>query len=119
METYEFTQFVPSLSTVHAVLVRSVSNAAQLLVDIKAKGAEAFPLQLALIDASMILSKEHLLIAIHQALLSNSRGEEAQRSTHEGVIVRGLKTKSIHSEVLSNLSISSNVSKISLLFAGH
>jgi hypothetical protein len=121
METYEFTQFAPSLSTVHVALVRSATNAAQILQDLKTKGAGAFPIQLALIDAALIASKEHLLIAIHQALLSNSRGEVADQQLQDGVVdgatvVRGLKTKSIHSEVLWNLSISSNVRLLSFYY---
>jgi len=109
METYEFTQYIPSYCTVHAALLRSPSNASQLLQDLKSKGAEAFPIQLALIDAAYITSREHLLIAIHQALLSSSRSMTAEKGSE--VQVRGLKTKSIHSEVLWNLSISSNVSE--------
>lgn len=130
METYEFTQYAPSYCTAHIALIRFCNNSAQLLQDLKTKGAEAFPLQLALIDAAYITSIDHLLIAIHQALLSNSRSVAAavttvtttQKDYQDGqnvAIGRGLKTKSIHSEVLWNLSISSNVSRLCFPFPTH
>lgn len=118
METYEFSDYAPSYCTAHAALIRSPKNAAQLLQNLKSKGAEAFPIQLALIDAAYITSRNHILVAIHQALLTNNRSLSAHSEHVTGqtgagqvpVPVRGLKTKSIHSEILWNLSISSNVS---------
>jgi hypothetical protein len=121
METLEFPQFAQSYCIVHIALFRSTSNASELLQNLKTKGTEAFPIQLALIDAAYITSREHLLIAIHQALLSSSRGAAAaEKVKQDGGVqaeapVRGLKTKSIHSEVLWNLSISSNVSAKEIL----
>lgn len=118
METYELKQYRPRCCTIHAALFRSVSNTIELLSQLKSKGPEAFPLQIALIDAAYIVSREHILVAVHQSMLGYSRdlaNREKTGDEGEGDPIRGMKTKSIHSEILWNLSISSNVSLTCIL----
>lgn len=96
METFHFAHFNPPAGEcVHLSLVSNLRNADLLLNAMKAKSIGAFPLPLALIDARLITSTDHILVAVQQAMIRSSRNS--------------LKTKSIYSEILWNLSATSNV----------
>lgn len=106
METHTFQHVEPSQSQAHVVLVQNVQNAQAILEDVKRGGEKFGEMPMALIDAKMISSSSHLLVSIHQAILRNARKIEGKTT--------GLRTKSIHSEVLWNLSITNNVSKCNI-----
>ncbi|PWN92940.1 CGI-121-domain-containing protein [Acaromyces ingoldii] len=104
METLHLSHLPVELSAVHICHVRSLGNAASVLARLKAEGPAAFPLQFALLDASKVTSRTHLVVGIHQALLAASRGSAA------------MKTRSIHSEILWALSPSTNIADSFRLF---
>ena len=103
METHIFQHVEPSQSQAHVALVQNIQNAQAILEDVKRGGEKFGEMPMALIDAKMICSTSHLLVSIHQAILRNARRIEGKTT--------GLRTKSIHSEVLWNLSVTNNVSK--------
>ena len=99
METYSFDHIQPFASVAHVVLVSGIRNAIEILEDVK-RGAKKFDqMPMTLTDAKMICSKNQLLVSVHQALLRNARGTS------------GLKTKTIHSEILWNLSSTNNIAE--------
>lgn len=93
METFDLAHVAaPASGRVHIALVHQPRNAVALLDAVK-RGSIIVPC--ALVDARLITSTEHLLVAVHQAVLREARGT--------------LKTKNVHSEILWNLSTTSNV----------
>lgn len=106
MQTYHFGHLtLPSFSTAHVALVRDLGNASAILEDVKSGGQRFGDMPMALVDARMITSADHILVAVHQAMLRNARGHQESAGS------RGLRTKSIHSEVLWNLSATNNVNQ--------
>ncbi|GAA6008938.1 hypothetical protein JCM11491_003840 [Sporobolomyces phaffii] len=93
-------------STVHAALFRRVENAAQLrqrliaastLPDDQPGDDERRAVDYAFIDAAMITSRLHVLTAVSQALLAQAHN--------------ALRSKTLHSEVISMLEPGTNISE--------
>ncbi|KDN53200.1 CGI-121-domain-containing protein [Tilletiaria anomala UBC 951] len=112
METYSFPHMPEALQDVHIALFRSITCGAKLrqrLISAAAMPADAAgdaereAVNFAFIDAAMILSLQQLLTAVHQALLIASRG-----SASEGV-QGGMRTASIHGEIIFALHPANNI----------
>ncbi|EFX01422.1 cgi121 protein [Grosmannia clavigera kw1407] len=87
-------EHLPPGYAVHAVLFRDVQNAAFLQAQLVARNA-AF--EYALVDASTVVSRAHLLAAVHKAILAHVGGS--------------LKTPNVHSETVLSLSPSLNIAE--------
>ncbi|PWN24026.1 hypothetical protein BCV69DRAFT_244371 [Microstroma glucosiphilum] len=112
METYTFPHFHPESNTVHLALFHSVSNAQPLLSQIINAASlptghpDQIKVDFAFIDAGMVVSREQVLNAVLQSMVWKERGEEGAIGAGSG----GLKTKTIHSEVIWNLFPGRNIS---------
>lgn len=104
METYSFDHIQPSPNIAHVALMSGIGNAKEILDDVKKGGKKFDQMPMTLIDAKMICSKNQLLVAIHQAILRNARQINPSSASH-------LKTKTIHSEILWNLSLTNNIAE--------
>ncbi|KAF9563355.1 CGI-121-domain-containing protein [Agrocybe pediades] len=105
MESLHYPQFDPEHSHVHVALLRGVTNAAALKSRIIAASTtegefgekEREAVNFAFIDARLITSKLHLETATFQAILAESQG--------------GLRTRTVHSEILYNLNPTHNITE--------
>ncbi|KAH6610000.1 hypothetical protein Trco_000020 [Trichoderma cornu-damae] len=85
-------EHVPSSYRVYLALFRNVQNAGFLHQQLLARNSE---FEYAFIDASMIVSRVHLLSAVFKAITSSASG--------------ALRTPNVHSETVVSLSSSSNI----------
>ncbi|KIM42761.1 hypothetical protein M413DRAFT_18501 [Hebeloma cylindrosporum] len=105
MESLNFPHFEAKHSQVHIALFRGVTNAAALKSRIVAAATaegehgekEREAVNFAFIDARLITSKLHLETAIHQAIIAESQN--------------GLRTRTVHSEILYNLNPTHNITE--------
>ncbi|KAI5455168.1 hypothetical protein NCC49_002437 [Naganishia albida] len=103
MESYSLPNFPHEFSSIHLCLFHNVKNAASLRTRLVAaatmpgtEGDEARDeLDFGFVEASMIVSREHILTAIYQSLMAASS--------------QNLRTKTVHSEVLLALHPSNNI----------
>ena len=86
-------EHLPDPYSVHVALFRSVGNAPHLHAQLLARNAD---FEYALVDASVVVSRTHLLSAVFKAVNADREGE--------------LRTPNVHSEIVTGLSASSNVS---------
>lgn len=118
METYTFPNFHQESNTVHLAHFHSLTNAQPLLSQIINAASlptghpEQVKVDFAFIDASMVVSREQVLNAVLQSMVWKERGDEAAagNASASGSGSGGLKTKTIHSEVIWNLFPGRNVS---------
>ncbi|KAJ2923850.1 hypothetical protein H1R20_g13244, partial [Candolleomyces eurysporus] len=107
MQTTTFPHVPHDSSSARYALFRDVENAPALRQRIvkastmqgKKGELEKEAVNFAFIDARLITSRKHLTTAIHQAILADSANPS------------GLKTKSVHSEVLFNLNPTNNITE--------
>ncbi|KAJ3572596.1 hypothetical protein NP233_g2976 [Leucocoprinus birnbaumii] len=105
MDLFYFPHLAPDRATTHIALFRNVKNAAELRKRIiaaattegEAGDAAREEVNFAFIDARLITSRLHLQTAVYQSLLA-----EAQN---------GLRTRTVHSEVLWNLNPTNNITE--------
>ncbi|PPQ73107.1 hypothetical protein CVT26_014728 [Gymnopilus dilepis] len=105
MESLCYPQFDSRHSQVHIALFRNVSNAAAVKARIIAASTaegefgekEREAVNFAFVEARMITSKLHLETAIYQAILAESQN--------------GLRTRTVHSEILYNLNPTHNITE--------
>ncbi|KAH7888178.1 kinase binding protein CGI-121-domain-containing protein [Phlebopus sp. FC_14] len=103
MEQYRYPQF--RLSVVYAAKFTAVTNASQIRSRIVRAAsmvgsegdAEREAVNFAVVNAKLITSPLHLQTAIYQALMAESQG--------------GLRTKTIHSEIIWALNPTNNISE--------
>lgn len=111
METYRFPHAADPLQEVHLALFRHISHGGELrqrlIQAASMQGAEGDTeredVNFAFIDAALISSKEQILTAVHQAIISASRG-----AANDGN-VGGMKTSNIHGEIIFALMPGTNV----------
>ncbi|KAJ6584670.1 CGI-121-domain-containing protein [Mycena capillaripes] len=105
MQSYQLPQFPTHLSCVHAALYTDVSDSAllrkRLITASTAEGSdgerEREAVNFSFIEARLITSVCHLRTAIYQAILAESQG--------------GLRTKTVHSEIIWALNPTNNISE--------
>ncbi|KXN90555.1 hypothetical protein AN958_04227 [Leucoagaricus sp. SymC.cos] len=105
MDLFYFPHLTPDRAATHVALFRNVKNAASLrkrIISAATMEGEAGELEreevnFAFIDARLITSRLHLQTAVYQSILA-----EAQE---------GLRTKTVHSEVLWNLNPTNNITE--------
>ncbi|KAF5364055.1 hypothetical protein D9756_000989 [Leucocoprinus leucothites] len=105
MDLFFFPHLAPDRATTHVALFRNVKNAADLrkrIINAATMEGEAGEIaredvNFAFIDARLITSRLHLQTAVYQSILA-----EAQN---------GLRTRTIHSEVLWNLNPTNNITE--------
>ncbi|KAI0084218.1 CGI-121-domain-containing protein [Irpex rosettiformis] len=105
MEVYRYQQFPSHLATVHVALFDNVTNAdelhARLIRASTLTGSEGETereaVNFAFIDARLIASIQHLKAAVYHAILAATQG--------------GLKTKSVHSEIIWTLNPTNNITE--------
>ncbi|KAH9487233.1 EKC/KEOPS complex subunit [Psilocybe cubensis] len=105
METLQFPHFQSRSSRVHFALFRNVSNSSAIKSRIiEASTIEGDPgeiareaVNFAFISARLITSRLHLETAIHQAILADSQN--------------GLRTKTVHSEILYIMNPTHNITE--------
>ncbi|KAF9013106.1 CGI-121-domain-containing protein [Cyathus striatus] len=105
METTTYPHLDDSRSTAHIALFKSVENAAHIRKRIIAAStmtgdegdAERTAVDFAFVDPRLVTSRLHLETAIHQSILADQQG--------------GLRTKTVHSEVLWNLNPTNNITE--------
>ncbi|GHJ88596.1 hypothetical protein NliqN6_4998 [Naganishia liquefaciens] len=103
MESYILPNFPPEYSSIHLCLFQNVTNSASLRTRLVqaatmegAEGDEARDaMDFGFVEASMVVSREHILTAVYQALQAASSSN--------------LRTKTVHSEVLLALHPSNNI----------
>ncbi|KAJ9106678.1 hypothetical protein QFC20_004009 [Naganishia adeliensis] len=103
MESYILPNFPREFSSIHLCLFQNVTNSASLRTRLvqaaTMEGAEGDvardELDYGFVEASMVVSREHILTAIYQALQAASS--------------QNLRTKTVHSEVLLALHPSNNI----------
>ncbi|KAH8681822.1 kinase binding protein CGI-121-domain-containing protein [Xylariales sp. PMI_506] len=87
-------EHVPATHTVHVALFRDVANASFLHEQLLARNAD---FEYALIDASTVISRFHLLSAVYKAITIELAGS--------------MKTPNVHSEIVCSLSSNNNISE--------
>ncbi|KAF8960249.1 kinase binding protein CGI-121-domain-containing protein [Flammula alnicola] len=105
MESLHFLHFDARHSQAHIALFRNVTNAgalkSRIIAAATAQGefgeTEREAVNFAFIDARLITSKLHLETAIYQAMLAESQS--------------GLRTRTVHSEILYNLNPTHNITE--------
>ncbi|KAL9712380.1 hypothetical protein Ac2012v2_003617 [Leucoagaricus gongylophorus] len=105
MDLFLFPHLAPSRATTHVALFLNVKNASNLrkrIVSAVTMGGEIGETEreqvnYAFIDARLITSRRHLQTAVHQSILAE---------THNG-----LRTRTVHSEVLWNLSPTNSITE--------
>lgn len=85
-------ELIPPTHSVHVAFYRNVRNAAKLQSHLLARNAD---FEYAFVDASVVVSRIHLLSAAFKALTAQLAGS--------------LKTPNVHSELVASLSPSHNV----------
>ncbi|KAJ9123927.1 hypothetical protein QFC22_000718 [Naganishia vaughanmartiniae] len=103
MESYILPNFPREFSSIHLCLFQNVTNSASLrtrLVEAATMQGEQGDaardeMDYGFVEASMIVSREHIVMAVYQALQAASTGT--------------LKTRTVHSEVLLALHPSNNI----------
>ncbi|KAJ7366556.1 kinase binding protein CGI-121-domain-containing protein [Mycena albidolilacea] len=105
MQSYQLPHFPTHLSCVHTALYTDVSESdllrKRLITASTAEGStgerERDAVNFAFIEARLITSVEHLRTAVYQAVLAAAQG--------------GLRTKTVHSEIIWALNPSNNISE--------
>lgn len=116
MQSFHFSHIdAPAPATAHVAIVRGLANAEAILSDVKSGARQFGDTPMTLIDAKMITSSMHLHVAIHQALLRNARSFTAKDQT-DVQSSSSMRTKSVHSEILWNLSTTNNIAETFRVF---
>lgn len=115
METIHFSHFPNQISTLNAAIFHSVPKPEELLDRLLTnKDGNDEEIQFAFVDSTRIISRNHLMTAIHQAMLSATNSMQNKDANGNGMahsaVKGGMRARNLNAEILWKLSPSSNVS---------